>query len=302
MEDIEIKKMKITDFLPKKWNKCNSVFHRAYQVMKLDLEDLPESGHLVINLNRVTAVIVFGKLKYQKLGQQLETNEGCYISFLTPIYYNEKKPKFKDGLIKYRIETAVGFLKSIFGKNIAFKQIFDNEVGLKKQFVASWSDPIENFRIYPKPDIKSKSLNKLQKSFRDLSKDKKNILLSFDWFNKASDLDFEDQFITLWIALEALIGYEGRNLVSKINQNLKNIYGKKISDIGKTFQIGRLYGIRKKIFHEGIKLATSNTVNNYLSAIYEDLLLHILNLPPEERSLKIKKRAIKQMIKLQKRI
>lgn len=301
MEDIEIKTMKIADLLPKKWNKCHSVFHRAYQVMKVELEDIPQTGYQVINLNKVTAIIVFGKLKFQRLGKHLETNEGCYISFLTPIYAKEKSPKFKEGVIKYRIETAVGFLKAIFGKNIAFKHIFDNEVGLQKQFVASWTDPIENPLIYPKPDIKNRSIDKLQKSFKDLAIDKQNILLSFDWFNKASNLDFEDQFITLWIALEALIGYDGKNLVSKIHQNLKKIYGKKINDIGNTFQVGRLYGIRKKIFHEGVKFITSRIINEYLSAIYQDLLLYNLGLPIEERSIKLKDKAIKHINKIQKK-
>lgn len=81
-----------------------------------------------------------------------------------------------------------------------------------------------------------------------------------------------DRFIKFWIALEVLVEGKGKDLVRKIEEPLLKLYPscpeKKIKDV-----VGRIYGIRVKIVHYGIREPESVEEKlKQLEAILGDLL------------------------------
>ena len=96
--------------------------------------------------------------------------------------------------------------------------------------------------------------------------------------------DRVDRFIMYWIAVEVLAAGRGKGVVGEICKKLIAVYPQykpQLHDI-----VGRIYGVRCNIVHEGIR--NPDEVRGKLEQlgdILHDLLRHELSLPPENRVL-----------------
>lgn len=82
------------------------------------------------------------------------------------------------------------------------------------------------------------------------------------------------------IAVEMVGAKKHSNVDSQINKKLAKIYDISI-DEAKKFKVTELIRLRGNIIHEGHILSTPIKESETLRALYIDLLLHELNLPPK---------------------
>lgn len=115
---------------------------------------------------------------------------------------------------------------------------------------------------------------------------KARIEMSLRWYNKAIfEKEIVDGFISYWIALETVIKEKGSD-ISIIKNTLKNIYGEKVMEENKEFQVGILFGIRSAILHNGKSKELPSTILGFLRAMYIDLLYYILDLKTGKKLIK----------------
>lgn len=92
------------------------------------------------------------------------------------------------------------------------------------------------------------------------------------WILGKKESDTVDRFIKLWISLEILVEGKGNKLIKKVKNELTKIYPN-INEENINIVIGRVYGIRADIVHEGLR--DPQKVSEYtkqLEAILEDIL------------------------------
>jgi hypothetical protein len=69
-----------------------------------------------------------------------------------------------------------------------------------------------------------------------------------------------------------------RNNVGPLKETLARVYGLSAEDGETRFGIGRIYGFRSKIMHEGATPSISGQLLDYLDAVYRDVLFERLGL------------------------
>lgn len=118
---------------------------------------------------------------------------------------------------------------------------------------------------------------------RDDKNDKllNRIKLSLNWYLQSVDTKGVNKFISIWIALEALI-LNGSTDLNIVKQAICNIYHIPLNKVEASFFIGRLFSLRGNIVHKGMNTGMSHVVIAYLSNLYHDLLYHSLKLPTNE--------------------
>ena len=72
--------------------------------------------------------------------------------------------------------------------------------------------------------------------------------------------------------------------IRPINEHLAQSYGLPYNEVVREFLVGRLFGFRGEIVHGESRRPVPGDVLSYIAAIYIDVLLQILGLPPEQRA------------------
>lgn len=105
----------------------------------------------------------------------------------------------------------------------------------------------------------------------EISQEKNKIELCTNWYLKSFSLSDLDNFIAKWIALETLCMEESSNIYP-IKQLLGEIYNMKPDHASSHFCIGRIYGLRSEIVHNGHLITFKPAILEYLGHIIEDCL------------------------------
>ena len=101
--------------------------------------------------------------------------------------------------------------------------------------------------------------------------------LSLQWFFDALNNVGVDGFLSYWFALDALVMPKPSG-VNTFEKRLGGIYGLNQSDVRRRFRLGRLKDVRDRIAHEALRPPIHFRVLDFLSALYWDALLDILQL------------------------
>lgn len=105
----------------------------------------------------------------------------------------------------------------------------------------------------------------------EASPEKNKITLCANWYLKSFYLNNVDNFIAKWIALETLCMEDSSNIYP-IKLILGEIYGMTPEDAANHFCIGRIYGLRSEIVHNGYLIIFKPAILDYLGHIIEDCL------------------------------
>jgi hypothetical protein len=92
-----------------------------------------------------------------------------------------------------------------------------------------------------------------------------------------------DAFLKYWIALETLAMPDTTD-VRPINELLARSYDVTPSEAAQRFGVGRLFGLRSRIVHDGQIVSVSGLLLGYIEAIFFDTLAAALQLAPEHRA------------------
>ncbi|MFH1994183.1 MAG: hypothetical protein ABIJ24_00585, partial [Nitrospinota bacterium] len=72
-----------------------------------------------------------------------------------------------------------------------------------------------------------------------------------------------------------------------LNESLANAYGISVPEASIKFGIGKIFGLRSRVVHNGEDIPIHSLLSEYLKSIYVDILLDQLGLKSQQRAGKI---------------
>lgn len=298
----------IESLVPKSWFtklEGSSIWVAGYKMYRVQNTSLP-SGPQLLDFGTTRAVFIFGSGQYldaravdpqftedgevvlrgfSKIETQLP--EGAYLLIITPFDVDGKPGNELE--TRQRISEITGLLISFEGRNIAFHHIYDNVHELSKPERSVISPTLVNPFSLPVPDISQTRLQLIADTYKRIfglpNSLNNRIRLSLRWFVAAcydSDLD---AFLKYWIALEILAMPDTTD-IQPINGLLSTAYGISMQEVGQTYHVGRIYGLRSRIVHDGFTPTISYKLLDFIAAIYSDVLSQIIGSPFDKRAQK----------------
>jgi hypothetical protein len=198
-----------------------------------------------------------------------------------------------DTAARERLTMARAAIVAVLGRNAAFEELFeilfefDYQGGSRSTFLTTERTSPTTFDP-PKLDGFSAELAKqVVEGIQSQDTDTKNrLLLALRWYLLAQrnplrkNESYVDLFISYWIALESLAG--PNEAVASIRRMLKEMHGlqgrsnQSVED--NLFPIGRIFGLRGRIVHEGHTPEIGYKLLSFMDDLFTDILLHTLGL------------------------
>lgn len=294
MENLTLKQGRIDEFIPKSWFKDFSksqVLIVSYRAVGIDSNNLKNHGWAVSG-KRILAFITSSPFKCMVLEpknifsnpiefsyQEKEFNDGPFVHIVTPVVVDgEKVSEFK---ARSLAKSTSGMLRGIFGKNIAFKKIQSYFMGFEGGRNNIFSPSFENPAFHGSPLLKRETINHAQSVLSAIDKmDKKErnrINLALHWFDKSFGKGGNDDFISLWTALE-ILAMPSSSDIRPIKAILAKRYSLSNQQVGEKFYLGRIYSIRCKIAHDGWIRGVCSFIILYSQAIFMDIFYEKLGI------------------------
>jgi hypothetical protein len=185
-----------------------------------------------------------------------------------------------------RSQAAAALAATVIGGALIYREIYMNifsSVGAGTKIKGPTFQPPKNF---PPPALDSQVFLRYKSAYQKLQSapDRSRIELSLTWFKEAHSTFGENSFLRYWLAIETLAMPNTTN-ITPANAILAQAYGVSNQKIQQDIELGRLYGLRSDIVHNGLRSALDSKLLNYAAAVYADLLEAILGLPCMKRAL-----------------
>lgn len=283
--------------LPEDWAK-SELFVVGYQAFGVPQRDLAQP--LLLSLGDVLVILVFGSLTYRtvrsmRLSQSADANQfearmdvgeprdppvGPHAVFFTA---HDDEPAARQ-----RITAAAGFLAAFQGKDIVYERLFELAEAPGK--MSQYSPSIEMPGMHGTPNLAHTYLGFIASAHAALGRmepaTQNRINLALRWFDAAMRERGVDAFLKYWLAIETLAMPDGSN-IRPIIETLASVYEVSYEEARERFLIGRLYGRRSRIVHQGEIDAVHADVLVYLFAVFIDLLRAELQIGPAHRIAKM---------------
>ena len=174
-----------------------------------------------------------------------------------------------------RSTEFVSLLVSTNYRNIACRRLFAHVVGRGNGSMMAAGSIFRLPFDLPAPDLTSETLSRFPRCRGEIEKrdqnHKQKITLSLHWHLKGIQSDGLDSFLSLWIALETL-AMTSTN-ITDLNSALATAYGTTRESASAEFGVGRIFGLRSQIVHNGIRKLISTDLTDYMECLYADLLV-----------------------------
>lgn len=276
----------IKKFIPETWlgDNINII---AYRVYKDANEDIFISKNFVTLKLDILIALVNGILPYvdMQIGLPLQnipveikqeikhTSKGIYLLFL-----GHFKNKDEEQNVREKISAALGLIIAIYGRGVGYEKTYDNIIKINLNNISMECQM--QVEILKEPDLENiiDKISEVDMNIQNLSEIKKNkAILSLRWFNDATYDEGIDAFLKYWIAMEILT-MERETDIKLLKQKICQIYNKSNEDY---FEIGRLFGLRGRIIHDGQITSVDEQLLKYMGALYKDILFDYIELPHE---------------------
>jgi len=250
-------------------------------------------------LGDVRAVFVWGRLPYNvrretevhadgvpevRFHVEPGTANGPWALLITPTQVH--RDATDEARSRQRIEVAVAVLAILGTRNLVFEKVSDTAVCRAGETIG-FGDPFENPGFFAVPQLQPSALEGFRLAMERLSglptADRGRVELSLGWIEQSQrGMNTSDSFVKAWIALEILAMPDWETL-TPMNEALAKAYGIGLDDARQLFEVGRLFGLRGSILHQG-RTAVDARLIAYAAGLYEDLLRGQLGLPFVERA------------------
>lgn len=298
----------IKDLAPVDWfnsKDSSSIWITAYRIMLANKEQLAVS-HL-FDFEKLRILVFYGNLKYLDVSQiraeinndgnikidgefikSRDTGEGAWLLLIQPYVIDGVEQR------EYEIKARAGFYAALYaainGRNMAFDRIFDNIVALSDGKQTASSPTFINPNAFPRPDLSKEKLRLIHQAGKQIEtkeqKDRKRVELSLHWFEKGLRSKGLDGFVNYWVAIETL-GMPDTTNVRPLNESLARAYNMTVQDTTSEFGVGKIFGLRSRILHNGEDLPIHQELSAYMEYLYADILFDHLGLPSERKALTI---------------
>ena len=277
----------------------------AYRIMRAD-KTLLEKGH-VYDLEDVRVIVFWGSFQYLDVSRAIseilddgtvhldpnvkhtEARESAWLLILQPyIVDGVQRPEYE---IRKRAGIQAALFAAINGRNMAFQRVTDNIIMMKEGGMTTASSPMfTNPHAFPVPDVSVERCKfirdaalKLQQQRVDI---RHRIELSLHWFEKGIRAVGLDGFINCWVAIETL-GMPDTTDIRPLNHLLTSAYNISQDEARDKFGVGKVFGLRSRILHNGEDLPINQLLSEYMECLYLDFLLESLGLPSERKAIKV---------------
>lgn len=185
-----------------------------------------------------------------------------------------------------RSSEYVSLLVATNYRNIAFRRIFSNFLGYRDNSLNASTPALRLPFDLPRPDLSPSAWQRFytaEKVWVSIPEDmRRKVTLSLHWHLKGLQTDGVDSLLSSWVAIETL-AMKSTN-VAEINTKLVEIYRISKEEASVEFGVGKIFGLRSAIVHNGQRKAVSTHLTDYLENLYSDLLMHELTLPTMHRA------------------
>lgn len=286
-------------------NEGSSFLLTAYRIISVPKESLL-SGIKTIDFTQVRAIILYGSLKYYATEEckievitenQLkfdastvcfkDTTEGVHLLLLTPFEVDGKSGN--EIIAKNNISVVAALFAAFNGRNMVYEHLFDNIVHMSGGMSGSTAS-ILNPLLFPKPDISDGMIKQITESDLIISSldepVKKRYRLSLRWFISALNDNGVDAYLKYWIAIETIAMPDTTN-IGDIKKIIAQAYNLSLNEVEEKFKIGKIFGLRGSIVHDGNFVPIHGQLLKYIEALYIDILFQHLNFPCENMALNI---------------
>lgn len=287
------------------WDRqASSVWVAVYRMAMVRRESLP-ARPISIPMGDTHALIHWGTVQYTDTSQArmtleadysvridgaafkaTESLEGAWLAVVTP--HKTDGIEGQEPTSRRRLAAAIGLLQVLHGNSAAYALLTEGEVEFKDLQIASYGHVFRSPHALPAPDL---SLGALASTCRAVEAsahlslpDRNRLSLALHWYCQAAQEDGVDGLLKGWIALEVLAMPDTSD-ISAIQDSLARAYGLTRREAGDTFLIGKLFGLRSRIVHDGRTPELHGAVNLYLQSIFADVLADHLSLPPRRTAL-----------------
>lgn len=288
----------LKDILPKYWfdeNGNGDIYVSSYYCLT-DILRRKQKTHLVGHVLNATFLIVDTALEYQTIDlvfkkvengtPQFESNvqsrktEQSTILFLFLKFSSESETIAE-------LQSARGLLSNTESKNSNYWHITDYILHFPQEnstFLSSSIKMPDQFSAFNKETIiepVSKVINSLELQLQA------RVKLGLRWLDSAEhETNGIDEFLKLWFAIETISMPDSTDIKPLVTR-LASIYTIKPHEAKELFGIGRIFGLRSNIVHNGLIIGIHQKLIDYLKAIFNDILLDICSLPNNKRAKQI---------------
>jgi len=274
-----------------------TIWLSAFLMMQADRSQI--SPHpAVMDFGDARALALYGQLPYVGFStneirstdttefhitpEELTSPEGSYL--LIVVRFDDSDAPHSESIARARVSELAGLLAALFGPNIVCRRLFDNLVRPQSNQRTAFGDVFRNPASLPFPNLDSARIRMAHEAHAALSRlpprEANRVSLSLRWYSEAHHAAGVDSFLKLWVATEAL-GMSDRDNVRPIVEALARSYGIAFHDARDKFHLGRLFGYRSRIVHQGQIRPIHSLLLDYLASIYQDVLYERLGLPAE---------------------
>lgn len=289
--------MNLLDVLSEQWFnglQPQVVRIRGYQMARVTRELLPERFPFFATA-RSMVFVGFGPLNYivppelsflvvapdemqfafNKDGLRRSSQEMAHLIIAAPEQRSEDEARFN-------LDVAAGLAGAALGRNAIFQLLFENLVDLSTKKVSVSTPVIRNPLAIEIPEVSESGLSVFARCLErvaDLGEAERNrVRLALHWHEQAARSLPRDEFLKQWIALEA-IGMDERSNVRPLVELLAKAYALSYNEARAQFGIGRIFGFRSRIVHRGERLPINGLLQEYVEAVFRDVLFERLGLP-----------------------
>jgi len=296
------------DLYPSSWFQQlnnSSILIRTYTIPTLCHGDLGTSSIITdLEFMKVRAILTYTVLRYVDMShvkpfftrpnafranaevKYQTTPEGAFLILVSPLQIDGIR--LSEGAVNRNIKSALALLLAVLGRNVAFDHVFDQEVYVDFSRLTVTSDSHTNPWWFGKPDVNEAKFDLIKgvdKAISSLEPSLQNrVLLSLRWLEMATYETGIDAFLKYWIAIESL-GMPDTSDIKPVNKLLSKAYGLNLpTDANKKFLVGRIFGLRSKIVHDGCMTDLPAAFLLYMQAIYSDILTETLAIQSMRRA------------------
>lgn len=95
--------------------------------------------------------------------------------------------------------------------------------------------------------------------------------LSIQWYFDSLNSSGVDKVLKCWFAMETLGMPDGTD-IRPLNEILSRAYGISYQEVTQRFGVGRVYGFRSEIVHQGKIVPIHYMLSDYMESLYVDIL------------------------------
>jgi hypothetical protein len=188
--------------------------------------------------------------------------------------------------VKRTISTSAGIIAAFSGRNAVYEKIYDNILDVGTGAASGFSPVFSNPWVFPHPNFSKDRVALIRKGITCLNtiaiQMRNRIELAMHWYEEALRDQGRDAFLKSWIALEVLAMPDSTN-VRPITEALARAYSISYDEATKAYGVGRIFGLRSRIVHNGELLPIHFLLEEYTQAIFADVLFDMLQLPSDRR-------------------